>query len=407
MNILLITPKFPKKINEAFNITNSPLGGWIDGLINNIDTSILNLSISVFDECKINNIKHIKTDNIDAYKIDYKDKSIIEKFFNENIYDVIHVVGIEHKYIKDIMNYLPFEKTLINITGIQYEYEKYFFNDFSKYNPLKNPFLSLNMFIQHKIIQSRGKVEKEILKRCKYVVGRTEFDKKSVLTINPSLKYFSCNEILRDSFYTSQKWNIEKCTPKTIFVSQGSHPIKAAHKVIEIVSVLKEKYPEIKCYIAGENLVKSKSILTFLGSNYASIIKSLIKKYKLKENIIYTGFLSEEEMVKKMLECNVFLMPSSIENSVNSLQEAMLLGMPCVSSLVGGVSSLVDKNSCLTYKFNDINDAVIKISMILDNTHLSSILGESAIKRINKIADKEVNIKELINIYKNIIEDKK
>ena len=108
-----------------------------------------------------------------------------------------------------------------------------------------------------------------------------------------------------------------------------------------------------------------------------------------------------------MLECNVFLMPSSIENSVNSLQEAMLLGMPCVSSLVGGVSSLVDKNSCLTYKFNDINDAVIKISMILDNTHLSSILGESAIKRINKIADKEVNIKELISIYKNIIEDKK
>ena len=34
-------------------------------------------------------------------------------------------------------------------------------------------------------------------------------------------------------------------------------------------------------------------------------------------------------------------MPSTIENSPNSLGEAMLLGLPCISSHVGGVANML------------------------------------------------------------------
>ena len=46
-------------------------------------------------------------------------------------------------------------------------------------------------------------------------------------------------------------------------------------------------------------------------------------------------------MKERFLKSNVFVSPSTIENSPNSLGEAMLLGIPCISSDVGGVKNLL------------------------------------------------------------------
>lgn len=42
-----------------------------------------------------------------------------------------------------------------------------------------------------------------------------------------------------------------------------------------------------------------------------------------------------------MLNANMFLLPSAIENSPNALGEAQMLGVPCVSSRVGGVEDMI------------------------------------------------------------------
>lgn len=401
MKVLLITPKFTNDINKAFNLPTSPFGGWIDGLLFNLKNYDVNLSIAIFNKSNSESIITKIVDDITAYNISYN-KNIINTFFKENSFDIIHVVGIEHSYIKDIKDYLPYDKTLINITGIQYEYAKVYLSDYNKYNNNKNLLLALNLKVQQSIIKNRGIVEQEVLKKAKYVVGRTSWDKNSVTSINPNLTYFHADEILRSNFYTSKKWSLDYCEKNTIFVSQGANPIKGTHMVLEIVKVLKEEFPNIKCYIAGEDLSIADSLFTKLNGSYASLINNLIKKYNLKENIIFTGFLNSDEIAKAMLKSNVFLMPSSIENSVNSLQEAMLLGVPCVTSLVGGVPSLIDEKSCLSYSFNDIKDASNKIAMILNNTQTATDLGYNSIIRISKLADPINNTKAMFDIYKTI-----
>jgi glycosyltransferase involved in cell wall biosynthesis len=45
-------------------------------------------------------------------------------------------------------------------------------------------------------------------------------------------------------------------------------------------------------------------------------------------------------MRDRYLSSALFVCPSTIENSPNSLGEAMLLGMPCISADVGGVRSI-------------------------------------------------------------------
>ena len=402
MKILLITPKFPNDLACLFKIEKNPFGGWIDGLVNNLNKfNSISLNVAVFNKSTKDVIYKDAINNINCFYINYKKKSI-EIFFKDNIFDVIHVVGIEHSYIKDLKDYLPYDRTLINITGIQYECAKVFMSKYNKFNKVNNPLLHLNLNLQNKIIANRGKTEIEVLKKAKYVVGRTDWDKNSVLNINPNLTYFKCNETLRDVFYTHKKWEFNNCEKYSIFVSQGASPIKGTHIVLEIIKLLKKQFPNIKCYIAGEDITKSKSIFTLLNGNYASLIKKLIKKYNLNDNIIFTGFLNEEQIAEKMINSHVFLMPSSIENSVNSLQEAMILGVPCVSSLVGGVPSLIDKNSCLTYEFDNPKDAYTKISLIFNNENVASFLSDNAINRITKLADPATNTNQMITIYNNI-----
>lgn len=403
MRLLLVTPKFPNDLSGLFNLPSNPFGGWIDGLVTSLkEYKDISINLAVFNKSNIDSIEEKSLDNVNCYYVNYNKESI-KLFFENNHFDIVHVIGIEHSYIKDIKDYLPYDNTLINITGIQYEYAKIFMSKYNKLNKMNNPLLHLNLKLQELNITKRGKIEKEVLNKSKYVVGRTEWDKKSVLSINPNLNYYKCNETLRDIFYTHEKWNIDKCEKYSIFVSQGASPIKGTHMVLEMIKLLKEHYPEVKCYIAGEDLTKSNSIFTILNANYASLIKSLIKKYDLIDNIIFTGFLNSEEIAERMIKSNVFLMPSSIENSVNSLQEAMLLGVPSVSSLVGGVSSLIDKDSCLTYKFDDPSDAVTKISMIFNSNHVSSFLSGKGIERIEKLADSKINTETMIEIYKDIM----
>jgi hypothetical protein len=134
MKILLITPKFPNDLACLFKIEKNPFGGWIDGLVNNLNKfNSISLNVAVFNKSTKDVIYKDAINNINCFYINYKKKSI-EIFFKDNIFDVIHVVGIEHSYIKDLKDYLPYDRTLINITGIQYECAKVFM---SKYNKFK------------------------------------------------------------------------------------------------------------------------------------------------------------------------------------------------------------------------------------------------------------------------------
>ena len=76
-----------------------------------------------------------------------------------------------------------------------------------------------------------------------------------------------------------------------------------------------------------------------------------IKKYHLQNKVIFTGPLNESKMRQRYLDAHVFVSPSLIENSPNSLGEAMILGVPSISSYVGGVPDMIkDKKEGFLYQ---------------------------------------------------------
>jgi glycosyltransferase involved in cell wall biosynthesis len=109
-------------------------------------------------------------------------------------------------------------------------------------------------------------------------------------------------------------------------------------------------------------------------------------------------------MKENLLLSNVFVSPSSIENSPNSICEAQMLGVPIVASFVGGVPDFIPtKNFGLTYRFEDVEMLAQKICECFETSKIfdSTLMVETARKRHNKAE----NLRVLIDIYKTIADE--
>lgn len=189
----------------------------------------------------------------------------------------------------------------------------------------------------------RGPREAEALRRFEYVFGRTAWDRAWAQYINPDVTYFSVGEVLRPEFYCGKRKE-EEVVPHTIYCgAAATYPLKGAHWLLRAVAVLKRKYPDVKLTIAKAS--------TFAGSpgffqtrrmgEYPRYLRSLIGNLGLWQNVELLGSLEAGEVVDVLRKSEVFCLPSLIENSPNSLGEAMLLGVPSVATSVGGTKSIL------------------------------------------------------------------
>lgn len=233
-----------------------------------------------------------------------------------------------------------------------------------------NPHSTINEF------KNQVGIERAILESADAVIVENDWCEDICKSINPKLKVFRNKLPIRDVFFQS-KWSLEKMEPYSIFTNAGGYPIKGHHILLKALSIVKKQYPNFKCYIPGELLSTYNSVKRRTG--YTKMLEDLIIEGNLQENIIYTGTLTSEQMVDHLCSCNVYVMPSVMENHSSSLIEAMIVGVPCVSSLVGGVADLVKHgDNALLYNSTDAENLAGCIIRILGNTTLAKRLGSSA-----------------------------
>ena len=110
-------------------------------------------------------------------------------------------------------------------------------------------------------------------------------------------------------------------------------------------------------------------------------------------------------MANRLLKSNVFVQASSIENSPNSLGEAMLLGVPCIASNVGGTSTMLkDKEDGFLYPFGDYALLAYYIDQVFKNNDYALKFSKNSQKHANITHNKKTNENCMIEIYKKIID---
>lgn len=281
---------------------------------------------------------------------EYYDESVEHEFrriLKEFRPDMVHIFGTEFPHtLAMVRAFNNPDRTVIHIQGLVSVIAKHYYAFLPERIIKKNTFRDFikgdNIEKQREKFQIRGQYEIAAIKNVNHVMGRTNWDYECTKKINPNVKYHYVQEMMREPFYHGE-WKYEKCEKHSIFMSQGNYPIKGLHIMLRALKELVKKYPDIRLYIAGTDITDMSTVSKRIRASYYQIyIINLIKKWKLGKYVHFTGNLNAQDMKEQFLKANVFVSASSIENSPNSIGEAMLLGVPVVSSDVGGVSSIIE-----------------------------------------------------------------
>ena len=142
--------------------------------------------------------------------------------------------------------------------------------------------------------------------------------------------------------------------------------------------------PELAILVL-EKLLEKKYIaqLTMVGPEVDGSLKKVKDLAKSKQlKVTFTGKLSKPEWLALSKDSNVFINTTNFDNTPVSVIEAMALGLPTVSTNVGGLPFLITNNvNGLLVEPNNINamaDAIIKLKS--DENNRSKLVGNARSK---------------------------
>jgi len=219
---------------------------------------------------------------------------------------------------------------------------------------------------------------------------------KTILVICPSpflSDFFSSRKIktqIIHNYIDIKKYPFkyrERIKPKLLWV-RSIHSIYNPVMAIYVLKKILEYYPQARLSMVGP-----------IKDNTIELIDKLIFKWNLQEKVTLTGKLEKKEWIALSKDFDIFLNTTNIDNQPVSVIEAMALGLPIVSTNVGGIPNLLTHNQ--TAKLvdkNNISAMVNQIKDYLSNPSDSLFISKNARKLVEAQYDEGVIIPQWINI---------
>jgi glycosyltransferase involved in cell wall biosynthesis len=204
------------------------------------------------------------------------------------------------------------------------------------------------------------------------------------------------DEVMRPPFY-QVRWTPPVNTTPIFFTTCSASLYKGFETIIDTARLLVNNGIQFTWRVAGlkedDSLVK------------------LIKKWKGVQNledlhIRLTGTLSAQQLIDQLMQANIYVQVSHIENSPNSLCEAMLAGIPIIASFAGGTGSLLQDGIHGTLVQNGDPYALAGglMEMSHDPENYIRMAGEAR-RTAHQRHDAQTVTRHLITAYSGIIED--
>ncbi|MBQ7580910.1 MAG: glycosyltransferase family 4 protein [Clostridia bacterium] len=415
MKILVLTTMPVKLDSEGYFNKSKSSGGWIGMLVNNIQKSdkvdkAAIVSVNPANDGSVDEVGNVKSFSIKSRIVTWRpQKQLIARFqeiLDEFKPDIIDIQGIEFTVGRDLLMCRHDAKVIATLQGIPAELSKVYFCAMPKGFRHRRSFYDLTHFKglaeKQRLMRMRGRSSHEILKKADYVIGRTDWDHANSWYVNPGAEYFYVPRAFRDDFYKEEnKWKLEDVKRHRIFGIQGRDSAKGLHVALEALALLKGSYPDVELIVPGDyKYNSSKKKITA----YEKYIRGLISKYSLEQNVKFVGSLSAAEMADYMKTSHIFCQYSLCENSPNSLGEAMMLGVPCVASFVGGTSTYLHHDrSGLMYEKGEMQTLAFMIKKIFDDDELALRLSENARAEAFERNSPEKSKNCLFGVYEKII----
>lgn len=309
---------------------------------------------------------------------------------------LIHVHGTEERFglIQEYVKNIP---VVFSIQGLLAPYsEKYFTGlpnkDIYGFESWKDKLKLVSYRNEFKNFYERGKRECRYLKKAHYIFGRTAWDEYITGLMNNQRKYYVVDEILRSQFYGKQ-WRKESFSKASFkIVSTISGGIYKGYETVLRSAALLKQYSGIdfEWIIAGYD---QESKWVRIAERYTNIKTADV-------NVKLLGRIDAEQLSCLLADSDIYVHVSHIENSPNSVCEAMLVGMPIIASFAGGTASLLTtKKEGILVQDGDPYVYAGAISYLYHHFDIAKSYGENARRRALERHNPERIGKQLLDAY--------
>lgn len=219
--------------------------------------------------------------------------------------DIVHAHGTEDAYaLCAIRSRYPY---IITLQGI--------IKDYFKASP------SIPHYFQKQI-------ERYTIKNGRIFGGRTLYDNNFVTSINANAKVFYCPEAINPTYFDTS-WKPDKTSPEILFIGSVCDR-KGVKVLIDAFIQIHKKIKDLKLVMIGSG-----------NKSYIEQIREKLIRDNCDHKVHFLGFLKPEEIAANLAHASVFVLPTYMDNSPNSLIEAMAVGVPIVTTDVGGIPSII------------------------------------------------------------------
>jgi glycosyltransferase involved in cell wall biosynthesis len=312
--------------------------------------------------------------------------------------DVIHIFGTESVFGK-IINSTPIP-VIIHLQGlINPCLNAWKFSGYNTISLLRNSNLILLLkgygyFHNYFRFKKMAQRELDIFSCGVNFMGRTHWDKEITKLYSPKAAYFHCDEVIRDGFYYT-KWKMPKSEKVNLSSTMNPNIYKGLDLILKTAILLKKNSSidfEWNIYGIEQN------------SEYANLVADVVGDSFDNNNIVFNGMTLADDLLNGILKSQLFVHPSYIDNSPNSVCEAQLIGLPVISTNVGGISSLIkDGVDGFLVPSNEPHMLASKIIDLVNDPDRLKLISSNSIKVANDRHNRSKIKSDLLNIYNEIL----
>lgn len=172
-----------------------------------------------------------------------------------------------------------------------------------------------------------------------------------------------------------------------IFVGRLTTP-KNIFFFLDVVKILKEQFPMLKASVVGD------------GELRQDFIKK-IHELHLEENVKMYGF--QKNPYGLVSHSSILCMPSKWEGFGLVAAEALALGVPVISSGVGGLKDIVDNSCGKNCGFSEMEYVNEIKKCLLDKNYYSSKV-KAALEKADKLSNISQYVDEMKTIYHGVLQ---
>ena len=404
--------------NAAEYLGEGPIGGgWLKSLDKALQ-GVVELHVAFYYPKMDVSFKYKSTTYHPLSKGNWKLKAILGLFWGKTIDnedlgkylkiigdvkpDIIHIHGTENPFGCLVPNIkIP---VVVSIQGCITVYHHKFTAGFSRnalrvhsflyINNIRNMIREKSFYRLYKEFAKGTPREQKNLRHTKYIIGRTSWDRRITSIFAPQSTYYHGEELLRGSFY-EKTWVFQNNERLIIHTTTSNSAYKGFETLCEALFEIQSRTSlNISWQIAGINP----------NDSIVKLTKAKLSRKFPKHGLVYLGSLNEYKLVESLCEANMYVLPSHIENSPNSLCEAMILGLPCIATFAGGTGSLLE-NGKEGILIQDGDPWVLAgaILELYNNPELARLYSRNARTKALNRHDPAKIVESYLNIYLDII----